>query len=238
MGIKHLVVDNNLNECLKFFYIASYSAYISESVSHKAQQRCHPGWLPLLIAILTGDKLLLSKYSDYQHTTFEPDENWIVSMVFRGLQAAIKNDTDRLALFMEKIDAVPEDEKLVMQIYVFVFKALIEKDAEGFYRCLEAIATDPGREECFYFAAPFVSLEATALLKLGFQYGLDPEVKHPLIMRELATYKPEEPYGPLPFLDFSEVIDLPDEERIARGYAFPWERNRGIVGWLKKTFNF
>ena len=109
---------------------------------------------------------------------------------------------------------------------------------EGFYRCLETIANDPEREEFYYLAAPFVSLEATALLKLGFQYGLDPEVKHPLIMRELATYKPEEPYGPLPFLDFSEVIDLPDEERIARGYAFPWERNRGIVGWLKKTFNF
>lgn len=238
MGIKSLVVDNNFEECLKFFYIASYSAYVCESLSHKAQRRCDPWWLPLLIAVLSGDKLLLSKYSDYQHTTFESYEDGIIALVFRGLQAAINNDTDRLTLFIDKIDAVPEDEKLGMQIYVFVFKTLIERDAEGFYRCLETIANDPEREEFYFFAAPFVSLEATALLKLGFQYGLDPEVKHPLIMRELATYKPEEPYGSLPFLDFSEVIDLPDEERIARGYAFPWERNRGIVGWLKKTFNF
>ena len=128
MGIKSLVVDGDFKECLKFFYIASYSAYVGESLSHKAEQRWHPGWLQLLIAILAEDKLLLSKYSDYQHTTFESYEDGIIALVFRGLQAALNNDTDRMALLMEKIDAVPEDEKLGMQIYVFVFKTLIERD--------------------------------------------------------------------------------------------------------------
>ena len=89
------------------------------------------------------------------------------------------------------------------------------------------------------FADPFVSFEVMGLIKIGNLYGLKSNLKSPLIFNELIEYEAPATWPELPFMDFSDVIDLSDEERIAKGYAFPWEKKENntvlskIVGFFK-----
>jgi hypothetical protein len=222
--------------------IASYAEYNSWRLSKKAQVAVIPNPPHLLGAYLTGDEILIERYCDYGLRFHGEEGLFTTTYTFFGLQGCIRMDLDRIRTYKGILEKDKSRSSKTLRRYIPYFDALLERDEALYNESLKRLLlTSKWRTLATIHSNIAVSFEVMGLVKIARLYGLECHVKSPLLDFGLIDFVPTEPYPPLPFTDFSEVADLPDKERRARGYLFPWEKDSakpdgGFLGLLGGWF--
>ncbi|NCI45620.1 Imm49 family immunity protein [Sediminibacterium soli] len=194
-ALGNLFLNKNIGECKQCFYRCGR---IDEYEIKKYDARILDwGTNHLLHATLSDNIPLMQRYASLSHTHYA----WMVerghSTLTYAIQQVIKEDWEKLRWCLDIMSAKkPATNKGILPDRKF-FEGMIARDrvmiTEAILELLEA-KTHKRRNKNAGIAQEYISTPALGYTKLAWLKGIEIEIDHPLIPKELLPYNPLEKY--------------------------------------------
>ncbi|NCI45015.1 Imm49 family immunity protein, partial [Sediminibacterium soli] len=192
-ALGNLFLNKNIRECKQCFYRCGR---IDEYEIKKNDARIlDSGVSHLLYSVLSDNIPLMQRYANLGHTHYA----WMVerghSTLLYAIQQVIKEDWERLRWSLGIMSTKKQTVNKGLLPDRKFFEGMIAKDRTMIMEAIhELLKTHKKRNKYLGIAQDYISMPALGYTKLAWLKGIEIEIDHPLIPKELLPYNPLEKY--------------------------------------------
>ncbi|MES2807083.1 MAG: immunity 49 family protein [Bacteroidota bacterium] len=149
----------------------------------------------LSYALLSDDLSLIRRYAELSHSCYKPMVEMGHSTPLYVMQRIMANDWDNVKRGIKIMDEKTLKRNKPLKPDRDFYEAVLNKDADSAKAAITQLLKDhKKRNKYLGLASEFISMPALGYTKLAWLKGMELDIDHPLVPKELLPFKPLDKY--------------------------------------------